>query len=93
MGRNTPAVIGVVWSTCSSLWGELIEKRKLPDIRFQDLRHYHTYVLYKANVPDQYPAIRMGHDIRVLKGIYQYLNIEDNREIEKNVTKMFKEPT
>lgn len=57
----------------STYFGKLINKKKLPPIRFHDLRHYHATWLYNQGISDQYAAQRLGHDIKTLKGIYQHL--------------------
>jgi integrase len=59
-------------------------------IRYHDLRHYHASVLYKNKVPDIYAAERLGHDIWVLKKIYQHLGLEDKNKIDKKVKGLFK---
>jgi hypothetical protein len=47
-------------------------------------------LLYKINVPDLYAAERLGHDIWVLKKIYQHLGLEDKKEIDQQVKDIFK---
>ena len=69
---------------------KILAQRKLPKIRFHDLRHYHASLLYKNNVPDQYAAERLGHDIWVLKKIYQHLGLEENKELDQKVKDIFK---
>jgi len=69
---------------------KLIKEKNLPKIRFHDLRHYHASLLYKNNVPDQYAAERLGHDIWVLKKIYQHLGLEENKELDQKVKDIFK---
>lgn len=61
----------------------------LPPARFHDLRHYHASLLYKYNVPDQYAAERLGHDIWVLKKIYQHLGLEERKELDNKVKNIF----
>lgn len=68
----------------------IIIEKKLPKIRFHDLRHYHASLLYKNNVPDQYAADRLGHDIWVLKKIYQHLGLEENKVLDQKVKDIFK---
>ena len=58
-------------------------------IRFHDIRHYHASILYKNNVPDLYAAENLGHDIWVLKRIYQHLGLEDKKTIDDKVKKLF----
>jgi integrase len=66
------------------------EKYKLPQVRFHDLRHYHASLLYKYQVPDQYAAERLGHDITVLKKIYQHLGLEEKLNLDEKIKGMFK---
>lgn len=56
-------------------------KEKLPDVRSHDFRHYHATDLFNKGFSDQYAADRLGHDIMVLKKIYQHL-MNDNRKRE-----------
>jgi integrase len=62
----------------------------LPDIRFHDLRHYHATVLHNNNISDQYAADRLGHDIMVLKKIYQHLDQATKKAADEKVKGMFK---
>jgi len=73
----------------SKRWGKIMERLELPHIRFHDLRHYHASILYKAGIPDHYAAQRLGHDIMVLKKIYQHLQLEDKEELDKKVVNLF----
>lgn len=68
----------------------ILKQNNLPKVRFHDLRHYHASLLYKNNVPDLYAAERLGHDIWVLKKIYQHLGLEDKKEIDQQVKDIFK---
>ena len=76
----------------SGYFGELIDRKKLPDIRFHDLRHYHASWLYSRGVPDQYAAQRLGHDINILKTVYQHLGLDRQIEIDDNIRNMFDGP-
>ena len=69
---------------------KILRKKKLPAIRLHDLRHYHASLLYKNNVPDLYAAERLGHDIWVLKKIYQHLGLEETKELDQQVKDIFK---
>ena len=66
----------------SSRFAKLIRINNLPKIRFHDLRHYHASWLYDNDVPDQYAADRLGHDIRTLKEIYQHLRKDRQKELD-----------
>lgn len=67
----------------------MIREKKLPKIRFHDLRHYHASWMYKQGIPDQYAAGRLGHDIHVLKGIYQHLDLDVKDEIDNLIKSNF----
>lgn len=69
-------------------YNRIIKKLGLK-IRFHDIRHYHASILYKNNVPDLYAAEKLGHDIWVLKRIYQHLGMDDKKEIDEKVKKLF----
>ncbi|ABO49716.1 phage integrase family protein [Desulforamulus reducens MI-1] len=73
----------------SSYWAAFVRNKKLPEIRFHDLRHYHASWLYARGIPDQYAAQRLGHDIRVLKTIYQHLGLDRQHEIDNNIRQMY----
>ena len=66
-----------------------LQDKKLPDIRFHDLRHYHTTVLYENDIPDQYIANRIGDDIKTMKWVYQHLRLEKKTEIDVKVKNIF----
>ncbi len=74
----------------SSKYSKIMKKNNMQGIRFHDLRHYHASILYKNNVPDLYAAERLGHDIWVLKKIYQHLGLEDKKTIDAQVKNLFK---
>lgn len=67
----------------STYFGKLIKEKNLPPIRFHDLRHYHATWLYNQGIPDQYAAQRLGHDIKTLKGIYQHLEVNVEKEMDE----------
>jgi integrase len=73
----------------SSYWAKFVREKKLPDIRFHDLRHYHASWLYAQGIPDQYAASRLGHDIKILKSIYQHLGLDRQVEIDNNIRQMY----
>ena len=75
----------------SSYFAEFIRDNKLPKIRFHDLRHYHASWLYARDIPDQYAAQRLGHDITILKSIYQHLGLDKQVEIDDSIRQMHKE--
>lgn len=59
------------------------------NIRFHDLRHYHASILYKNNVPDLYAAEKLGHDIWVLKRIYQHLGLKETKSLDEKIKGLF----
>jgi integrase len=67
-----------------------VQGEVLPDIRFHDLRHYHATILHKHGISDQYAAERLGHDIMVLKKIYQHLELDVKKDIDNKVVSIFK---
>jgi integrase len=67
-----------------------VQNKKLPDIRFHDLRHYHTTVLYENDIPDQYVAQRLGDNIRTVKKTYQHLRLEKKKEIDNKIKNIYK---
>lgn len=79
-------------SSYSSYFAEMVRLKELPKIRFHDLRHYHASWLYARGVPDQYAAQRLGHDIQILKSIYQHLGLDKQVEIDNNIRHMFNAP-
>lgn len=76
----------------SSYFAEMIKKKGLPQIRFHDLRHYHASWMYKHDIPDHYAAQRLGHDILVLKGVYQHLDLNIKDKIDNIIRANFKQP-
>jgi len=57
-------------------WFTKIKKELKLNVRFHDLRHYHSSWLYKQGIPDQQAAKRLGHDIQTLKQIYQHIDVD-----------------
>lgn len=66
-----------------------IQDKPLPQCRFYDMRHYHASVLYKCGVPDQYAAVRMGHDVSVLKKVYQHLHAREESKMHDKIKDIF----
>lgn len=71
--------------TCSQTFRGIANRAGLPKIRFHDLRHYHASWLYTEGIPDHYAAERLGHDINVLKGIYQHLGLKQKTIIDQQI--------
>ncbi len=74
----------------SSRWAELRTKKKIPPVRFHDLRHYHASWLYSQGIPDQYAAERLGHDVQILKAIYQHLHLDKRKKLDKKIVQLQK---
>lgn len=73
----------------SRRFSRMMKTLGMEGIRFHDLRHYHASWLYAQGIPDHYAAQRLGHDIHVLKGIYQHMGLDANTELDeriKNIT-------
>lgn len=87
--ENNQRIFAIRPDNFSSYFAELVREKKLPKIRFHDLRHYHASWLYARGIPDQYAAQRLGHDIQILKGIYQHLGLDKKIEIDKNIRQMY----
>ncbi len=77
----------------SSYWAAFVTEKKLPKHRFHDLRHYHASWLYARGIPDQYAAQRLGHDIQMLKRVYQHLGLDRRMEIDDNIRQMHRPET
>lgn len=86
----SPNIFTITPGSWSNLYAKVVREKKLPKVRFHDLRHYHASILYKNNVPDLYAAERLGHDIWVLKKIYQHLGLEEKKEMDDKVKGLFK---
>jgi integrase len=84
-----PRIFNIRPDQCSSFFAQKIRENDLPPIRFHDLRHYHATWLYKQGIPDQYAAQRLGHDIQVLKGIYQHLDVDRQTELDEKVKSLY----
>jgi integrase len=74
----------------SSYWAEFVRRKGLPRIRFHDLRHYHASWLYDNEISDQYAAERLGHDIKILKGIYQHIGKDRQEKLDEKMRNLRK---
>lgn len=74
----------------SSYFAKLVRDKNWPEISTHSLRHYHASWLYAQNIPDQYAAARLGHDIQILKSIYQHLGLDKRHEIDDNIRNLYK---
>lgn len=75
----------------SERFGKIIDKNKLLDHRFHDLRHYHATQLYAHGFPDQFAAQRLGQSVHVLKGVYQHLDNKAQQKSDTRIPEAFKE--
>ena len=75
----------------TSYLNKLVETKKLPKIRLHFLRHYHATWLYENDVPDHLAAERLGHDIKILKEIYQHLGVKKKKEINRKIIELQQE--
>jgi integrase len=69
-----------------------IQDKPIPEFTFHSLRHYHATVLYEEHYPDLYAAGRLGHDINVLKKIYQRLRLKEKNVLDDKINETFKKP-
>ena len=72
----------------SKYFKRLLEENDLPPFRFHDLRHYHATMLYKQGVPDHMAAQRLGHDVMILKKVYQQLQDDTIEKYNKIIKEM-----
>jgi len=71
--------------------GKLVRDKKIPKTRLHFLRHYHATWLYENDVLDHLAAERLGHDIKVSKGIYQHLGVKKKDEINRKIIELQQE--
>ena len=75
----------------SSYLAKLVRQKNMPKTRLHFLRHYHATWLYENGVPDHLSAERLGHDIRVLKEVYQHLGVKKKDEINRKIIELQEE--
>jgi integrase len=75
----------------SSYLSQLVKEKNMPKTRLHFLRHYHATWLYENDVPDHLSAERLGHDIRVLKEVYQHLGVQKKEKINKKIIELQQE--
>lgn len=76
----------------STYWCKMVVTKEMPKVRFHDLRHYHASWLYNHDIPDQYAAKHLGHDILILKSIYQHLGLRKEQEIDDKIRQLYNAP-
>lgn len=69
----------------STKFRNMMDSLGFENIRFHDLRHYHASWLYAQGIPDHYAAERLGHDINVLKGVYQHLGLQEKLNLDDKI--------
>ena len=70
----------------SRVFDTMVEKAKLRDIRFHDLRHLHSSLLIAAGVPIAVVSKRLGHStIAVTVDLYGHLLRDANRQAAEAV--------
>ena len=69
----------------SSEFSDRMKKIGLQGIRFHDLRHYYASWLYEQGIQDHIAAEIMGHDIMVLKQIYQHIGVDKKKEVFEHI--------
>lgn len=72
----------------SNNFAKSMDKLGMGEIRFHDLRHYCASWLYKNGIPDHVAAEMLGHDIAVLKGIYQHLGLDDKAKYKDRIREL-----
>ncbi|EGW40691.1 site-specific integrase [Desulfosporosinus sp. OT] len=75
----------------SSYIAKLVRKKNMPKTRLHFLRHFHATWLYENDVPDHLSAERLGHDIRVLKEVYQHLGVNKKEKINQKIIELQQE--
>lgn len=92
MKRNVVSITGQIFDgrpdNFSNNFAKKMDQLGMGEIRFHDLRHYYASWLYKNGVPDHVAAELMGHDIAVLKGIYQHLGLIDRAKHKDRIREL-----
>lgn len=66
----------------SAKFHELLEKNRLPIVRFHDLRHSHASLLVKLGIQPKVISERLGHsNIGITMDLYSHLYEEADREV------------
>ncbi len=63
----------------------IVKKKMKKEFRFHDLRHFHASEMYDLDIPDQYAAKRLGHNVQTLKRVYQHLKKEKAQELDEKM--------
>ncbi|WP_308898786.1 site-specific integrase [Candidatus Desulfosporosinus nitrosoreducens] len=87
-GKEDKLIFAMRPDSYTSYLAKLSKQKKIPKIRLHFLRHYHASWLYDKDVPDLLAAERLGHDIKVLKEIYQHLGVKKKEEISQKIIEL-----
>ena len=77
-------------STYSGLFGDILKRNKLPQIRFHDLRHTNATIMLKHNISAKVASERLGHStIGITLDLYSHvlkeMQVEAANKIEKAI--------
>lgn len=86
--KNDKLIFPMRPDSYSGYLAKLSKQKDMPKIRLHFLRHYHATWLYENGVLDHYAAERLGHDISVLKQIYQHLGVDRKQELDKKIIEL-----
>jgi integrase len=68
----------------------ILEKNKLPEFRFHDLRHFNAIIMMKYNIPDKVASERLGHaHVSTTRQIYQHVISDMDREAANIIDNVF----
>ncbi|HYF82633.1 MAG TPA: tyrosine-type recombinase/integrase [Clostridia bacterium] len=73
-------------STFSGLFGDILKRNKLPQIRFHDLRHTNATLMLKNNIPAKVASERLGHStIGITLDLYSHVLKEMQEEAANKI--------
>lgn len=68
----------------------MLEKNKIPHMRFHDLRHAYASTMLMLGIPNKYIVERMGHSSdRMLQAVYQHIMDEKRQSVDDQATKFY----
>ena len=83
-------VINMNPDTLTNEFRRLLIRKKLPPVRFHDLRHYSASIMHALNIPNQYIMERGGwSDDRTLVSIYRHTLSEQTKEMADKINNYF----
>ncbi|MCX7774237.1 MAG: site-specific integrase [Clostridia bacterium] len=68
----------------------IVKKKMKKNFTFHNLRHYHASDMYDENIPDQYAAERLGHNVQTLKRVYQHLKKKKQEQLDEQMKSFHK---